>query len=446
MVNAYCHWIPAFAGMTKPQAQEDSRRACKAGNRDRSGDEGVEGDGGMKAEARKGNGDWPRIRLDECCEIVAGATPSTSVAAFWDGSICWATPKDLSHLEGAYISDTPRKLSRAGFESCAATMLPEGSVLFSSRAPIGHVAVNIVPMATNQGFKSFVPKPDYVEAKFLYWWLKTNRSYLESLGNGATFKEVSKAVVSRIEISLPPLPEQRRIAEVLDRAEALRAKRRASLAQLDTLTQSIFLDMFGDPARNPKGWPIRKISDLLDSASYGTSVKSGTTGEFPVLRMNNITRTGEMDFTDLKYMELEERQCERYLVRAGDVLFNRTNSADLVGKTGIFRESISMAYAGYLIRLRTNCDNNPEYLSAFLNTGYSKRLLRGMCKSIIGMANINATELQGIKIPQPPLSLQRKFARRIQAVVQLKATHRASLVELDVLFASLQNRAFRGEL
>lgn len=388
---------------------------------------------------------WRKVRLGECCEIVSGATPSTSNADCWDGDICWATPKDLSGLEGHYISDTPRKLTEAGLASCSATMLPPNSVLFSSRAPIGHVAINTVPMATNQGFKSLVPGSEVV-AKFLFHWLRANRSFLEGLGVGATFKEVSKAVVDKVEIPLPPIAEQRRIAAILDQADALRTKRREALAQLDRLAQSIFVEMFGDPAANPKGWPVSRIGDLLESASYGTSEKSDTSGQFPVLRMNNITRTGEMDFTDLKYMDLDASEHERYLVKAGDVLFNRTNSAELVGKTGIFREAEPMAYAGYLVRLRTNADNDPEYLAAFMNTPYTKRVLRGMCKSIIGMANINATEVQGIKIAQPPLELQVQFRNRIGSLNQVKTSHRAMLSELDGLFSSLQHRAFRGEL
>ena len=265
-------------------------------------------------------------------------------------------------------------------------------------------------------------------------------------GVGGSLLRARPAHVAKIAIPLPTLAEQRRIAEVLVRAEELRAKRRAAIAQLDSLTQSIFLDLFGNPATNPKGWPIRRIGDLLESASYGTSEKSAAIGEFPVLRMNNITRTGAMDLSDLKFMDLEARDHDRYLVRAGDVLFNRTNSPELVGKTTIFRESKPMAYAGYLIRLRTNQENDPEYLSAFLNTGYAKRMLRGMCKSIIGMANINAKEVQAMKIPQTPLKLQREFARRVTAVEKLKTAHRASLAELDALFATLQHRAFRGEL
>ncbi|MEG4595358.1 restriction endonuclease subunit S [Microcoleus sp. F8_C2] len=293
-----------------------------------------------------------------------------------------------------------------------------------------------------------IVRPDRkaLDAKFAHHWVNSTRTRYElrDLVNGI---HLYPKDVARLQIPLPPLEEQKRIAEILDRAEELRSKRREAIAQLDTLIKAIFLEMFGNPVTNPKGFTIRKIKDLLESASYGTSEKSSSEGEFPVLRMNNITRSGEIDLTDLKYMDLADSQKERYLVRSGDVLFNRTNSAELVGKTAIIRNiSSPMAFAGYLVRLRVNKENDPEYLSAFLNTDYSKRVLRGMCKSIIGMANINASEVQTIKIAQPPLHLQQEFARRVEAVEKLKAAHRASLSELDALFASLQHRAFRGEL
>lgn len=272
------------------------------------------------------------------------------------------------------------------------------------------------------------------------------RRFIKSRAKTSTMTTIDQGGISAIPVPLPPLPEQRRIAAILDKADALRTKRREALAQLDRLAQSIFVEMFGDPATNPKGWPVSRIGDLLESASYGTSEKSDTSGQFPVLRMNNITRTGEMDFTDLKYMDLDASEHERYLVKAGDVLFNRTNSAELVGKTSIYREAEPMAYAGYLVRLRTNADNDPEYLAAFMNTPYTKRVLRGMCKSIIGMANINATEVQNIKIAQPPLELQVQFRERIESLNQVKTSHRAMLAELDGLFSSIQHRAFRGEL
>jgi type I restriction enzyme S subunit len=148
--------------------------------------------------------------------------------------------------------------------------------------------VNTVPMATNQGFKSFVPKRD-TDAKFLYWWLRSNRAYLERLGNGATFKEVSKGVVSRIEISLPPLAEQLRIADVLDRAEALRAKRRASLVQLDSLTQSLFLDLFSDPVSNPRNWPQENLETFFHFKTGKLDSNAAvTSGRYPFFTCSRV--------------------------------------------------------------------------------------------------------------------------------------------------------------
>jgi type I restriction enzyme S subunit len=133
-------------------------------------------------------------------------------------------------------------------------------------------------------------------------------------------------------------------------------------------------------------------------------------------------------------------------VREGDILFNRTNSPDLVGKTAVFRHSEPMAYAGYLVRLRVNQEATSEFISAFLNSRYGKATLRGMCKSIIGMANINATEVQTIRIPKPPVELQRTFARLVIEMESHTRRQLSSEASMDAQFASLQHRAFRGEL
>ncbi|MEZ5325219.1 MAG: restriction endonuclease subunit S [Verrucomicrobiales bacterium] len=198
---------------------------------------------------------WPKVSIASVCNIVSGATPKTSNPAFWDGDIPWTTPKDLSERSGKHLSDTPRKITPSGFASCSSRMLPVHSVLFSSRAPIGLVAINTMPVCTNQGFKSMVPKNGKIVADFLYWWLRIHRASIERLGRGATFKEVSKKIVEEIQIPLPPLEKQKRIAAILDAAEGLRAKRRESLARLDTLLQSTFLDLFGDPVTNPNALP-----------------------------------------------------------------------------------------------------------------------------------------------------------------------------------------------
>ncbi len=289
---------------------------------------------------------------------------------------------------------------------------------------------------------------EILDPAYLSYWLRyqfqcgTFKGLCRQWVNQATVRRDS---LLQLLIPLAPLAHQRKAAKMLDQVDELRAKRRQAIALLDDLNQSIFIDIFGHPATNPKGWPIRTIDDLVESATYGTGQKAATTGDLPVLRMGNITSSGRVDLSDLKYMQ-RVAIGDRYLVHPGDILFNRTNSADLVGKTAVYRDGPPVAYAGYLVRVRTNHNGQPEYLSAFLNSGYGKRVLRGMCKSIVGMANINARELKKIRIPAPPVNLQEEFARRIQGIENIRSSHEAQLLKLDELFNSLQQRAFRGEL
>ena len=152
---------------------------------------------------------WPIKRIGEVCDIVSGTTPRTERPEFWGGGIPWATPKDLSEFDGWSLDRTARTLTEEGLASCSAAMVPEGSVLLSSRAPIGLVAVAGMPMCTNQGFKNLVCGPD-VDPWYLFGWCRIRTTYLQSLGRGATFKEISKRIVESIELPLPPMQRQRR--------------------------------------------------------------------------------------------------------------------------------------------------------------------------------------------------------------------------------------------
>ncbi|MGC1550459.1 MAG: restriction endonuclease subunit S [Rhodanobacter sp.] len=264
-------------------------------------------------------------------------------------------------------------------------------------------------------------------------------------GVGGSLLRARPAQVAKIKIPLPPLPEQRRIAAILDKADALRAKRREAIVKLDQLLQSVFLEMFGDPVTNPKGWPMGRIRDLLESAKYGSSEKAALQGDVPILRMNNLTYGGEMDLTNLKYISTDGSM-EKYTVRPGDILFNRTNSKELVGKTAVYDGPTPMAYAGYLVRARTLKEHVPEYIASFLNSSSGKAILRAMCKSIVGMANINAQEFQEISIPIPPSQLQYQFQLCTLTIRRKKKALDQQLSRMDSLFHSLQQHAFAGTL
>lgn len=390
---------------------------------------------------------WPRVPLGVCCEIVSGATPSTSNRAFWGGDICWATPKDLSDLDGSYISETPRKLTRAGLENCAANVLPAGSVLFSSRAPIGHVAINTVPMATNQGFKSFVPDTQRVQAKYLLHWLRTNRPYLESLGNGATFKEVSKATVARVELPLPPLKAQARIAAILDRADALRAKRRAGLAHLSTLAATTFTEMFGDPGSNPKGFPVQQLSTLVrggDTINYGVVQPGPDLHEgVPLIRVADLV-DGSVAVASLKRIAPAiEGQYKRSRLRGDEILVSCVGS---VGQIAMANEQIrgfNIARAVARIPLADNVSR--LYIAAYLRTDFVQRYFVNELRTV-SQPTLNIKQLSETPVLLPAAELQRMFEERITAIGNVATAQGASLRQFDALFASVQHRAFRGEL
>jgi len=277
-----------------------------------------------------------------------------------------------------------------------------------------------------------------------------NRKYrhtISSLAAGANINNLKNEHINDLDFPDLPLPEQKRIAEILDLADEARRNRRENLKLYDDLIRSLFLQTFGDPVSNPMGWAEGTIRDLVTEAKYGTSEKSHlTTGKYPVLRMGNITYEGNWDFSDLKYMDLDDNELDKYLVHKGDLLFNRTNSRELVGKTAVYREDKPMAYAGYLIRVRPNEHANIEYIAAYLNSAWAKHYLRDKCKSIVGMANINAQELQNIPIPKPPVKIQHQFAVKVTEINAQKAREQALYKQHDDLFNSLLQRAFKGDL
>ena len=268
-------------------------------------------------------------------------------------------------------------------------------------------------------------------------------------------RRVPENFLAGLSVPLPPLPEQRRIAEILDKADALRAKRRAALSQLDTLTQSIFLDMFGDPATNPKGWPMRTLDELGAEFRYGTSVKSSTIGK-PTLRIPNVIG-GSIDLSDLKLVPVTDEEFERLRLRDGDFLFVRTNgNPDFVGRCALFDsrqvlllglEVHQFIYASYLIRARIPHDEvEPVFLRDYLLGAEGRRRLRHAVRH--QPANTTSTRRALAQLPFrcPPTSCSRSLPSESRPSNEFVPYHRTAIGEIDALFASLQHRAFRGEL
>ena len=324
-------------------------------------------------------------------------------------------------------------------------------VMASSGATWGKTAVvdhTHLPLCLNTSTIRFRSLDENILSRnYLLWFLKSSK-FLEQISRlitGSAQPNFGSSHLSQIIIEFPDLQTQKQIASILEDADRARQQRKSANELTEQFLQSSFLHLFGDPVMNEKGWQVVKIRDIATEAKYGTSKPAQPDGQYPYLRMNNITYSGKWDFSDLKFISLEESEKDKYLLKRDDLVFNRTNSKELVGKTAVYKRNEEMAIAGYLIRVRLNEKALPEYVSAYLNSSYGKELLKSMCKNIIGMANINAQELQNISLPLPPLSLQQQFASLVADTEILRQKQLECERELEHLFQALLQQYFSSE-
>lgn len=248
--------------------------------------------------------------------------------------------------------------------------------------------------------------------------------------------------VSRFEVKDRTIEEQKSICEKLGMICEIIKLQEEQLINLDNLIKSRFVEMFGEYPANPRRWKVGTIKEVVADVRYGSSRPAVDGGKYPYLRMNNITYSGELDLTDIKRINVPESELEKCTVRRGDVLFNRTNSKELVGKTCVYNQDEMMVLAGFVIRVRVNERVLPDFLSTFLNTDFSKKMLSGMCKAAIGQANINAREMQNIGIYIPPVELQRQFVQFKEQTTKLKLEIQKSLDETQTLMDALMQEYF----
>ena len=390
------------------------------------------------------NGEWKTVRLSDFCRTGTGGTPSRSnLERYYEGgTIPWVKSGELRE---SVINETEEHVTEAALRETNVKLVPAGALLLAMYgATVGRLGILGVEATTNQAVCHIVPDPKAAEVRFLFHALSNQVANLVARGVGGAQPNISQGIIKDLKLALPPLAEQRLIAEVLDRAEALRAKRRAALAQLDSLTQSLFLDLFGDHKTILESWPTKKLGELLDfltSGSRGWAEYYANSGDL-FLRIQNVRRD-ELVLEDVAYVNAPDTaEAKRTKVQPGDVLLSIT--ADL-GRTAAVPEGIGTAFINqHLSILRTKA-LVPRFLSAYFACPVGQRQVLGRNRQAV-KAGLNFDDIRSFIVPLPPIPLQREFARRVTAVEALKTAQRASLAELDALFATLQHRAFRGEL
>lgn len=374
---------------------------------------------------------WTYKKLGEVCEVVSGSTPKTNVPEFWGNGHYWITPAEIDDAT-VYINKTERQITDAAIDKTHLQLLPIGTVLLSSRAPIGKVAITDTEMYCNQGFKNCICS-DAIYNKFLFFFLKYKKNYLNSLGRGATFKEISKSIVEKVAIPLPPLSEQQSIVAELDKINELISLKKAQLSDLDRLAQSIFYDMFGDPIVNEKGWEVKKLGEVTEPTIGLTykpdNVTSDGTGTI-VLRSSNI-QDSKLDFEDVVRVNMLIK--DNKYVKDGDILMcSRNGSFRLVGKVAMIHAlSERMSYGAFMTIIRS--EYNPYLFGYFKTSAFREYLIQGKTTTV---NQITVQMLKEIKLPLPPLPLQQEFAKRIELIEQQKAQISSTIKDLETLLAS----------
>lgn len=439
---------------------------------------------------------WRIVTTGEIAEVVGGGTPKTSVDGNFteEGGHPWLTPADLTGYSEKYISRGRRNLTDQGLKASSARYMHAGSVLFSSRAPIGYVAIATNPVTTSQGFRSLVPG-DEVEPEYLYYALKLLRSEAEQLASGTTFPEISGTNVKKLRFPLAPRETQHKVVDLLDHTVssttsatghlaaarlAIERFRRSVLASAcsgrltadwreanpDTNSVSDALNEIrsGKKARKqkeqavslplpdlPDSYVLSSVGDCAVMVEYGTSQKcvADPTVGVPVLRMGNI-QDGKLDFSDLKYCSVDD-EIEGLMLDPGDLLFNRTNSPELVGKSAVYRAEVPVSFASYLIRVRFDSRAAlPEFINYWLNSAWGRAWAQLAKTDGVSQSNINGSKLALMPVPLPPIDEQAVIVERASRML-LSADAIQSRVEsassaVDRSSQAVLAKAFRGQL
>lgn len=386
---------------------------------------------------------WPEVALGDLAEIMMGqAPPGHSYNNLGDGVGLIAGAGDFgpSGLHPKKYTTSPTRLSAAG------------DIVLSIRATIGPKVWSDGVYCLGRGVASLRPRP-LLDRSYLWHCLSTSEQALAQKGRGATFLQVNSADLAGLRIPLPPIEEQRRIAAVLDQADELRAKRRGSLALMDSLNEAMFFDMFGDPVSNPRGFDRFHLGELLDRIDSGKSPqclsRPAKNGEWGVLKLGAVS-WGVYDEGENKALPEGVMPQTRDEVRRDDLLFARKNTRELVGACSLVHQTRSRLLLSDLVFrlvLREGAAVVPEYLHRLLSVPSKRRQIQLLAGGSAGsMPNISKSRLLRLEVEIPPLAEQRAFVSRLAAAREVRRKAASSLELLNSSFSSLQQRAFAGNL
>lgn len=428
---------------------------------------------------------FPLIPIGKAATVVSGGTPSTRNPNYWEGDTVWVTPKDLGKPRNLEINDSERKITQEGLDRSSARLLPIGTILLSSRAPIGHLGITAVPLATNQGFKNIICNDEQLYNRFLFHMLRANIEELQAQGRGNTFTEIPARTVKEFEIAFPPLNIQKAVASFLDTLywrlygkqiefpylpeciseqqrivakieqlaakveEACSIKAQAEL-NINALASACSAKFF---ETDKVKWPFLKLQDITERITKGESPswQGFAYQEFgPIFVRSQNVLWGKFDLQDVEHISIDfHAKLLRSQLRPNDVLINLVGAS--IGRTCVVPNSINEANINQAVAVITpqKDELDSSYLMRFLLSPTTQEIIHGG-KVETARPNISLRDLARLHIPLPPLEEQCRivaYLDNLQAKVDsLKHHQTQTQTELDALLPSILDKAFRGEL
>ena len=384
-----------------------------------------------------------KYKLGDICEIVSGSTPKTSIPEYWDGDKKWITPAEINE-ESYIITDSARKLTELGVKKTGLSPFPEGTVILSSRAPIGKVAIAGCEMYCNQGFKNLICS-EKINNRYLYWFLKGNTEFLNSLGRGATFKEVSKQIVSNIEINVPSIAQQEQAAIQLETANAIIRFRKQQLQKLDELVKARFVEMFGMPGTDVFGWglvPLGSACNINPKKIHDSRLDSST--EVSFVPMSAVTERGEIDATAIK--EYDEVKTGFTYFAENDVLFAKITPCMENGKGAVaksLRNGIGFGSTEFHVLRPIVGKTDPYWIYTLTAFSQFRMDASNNMTGSAGQRRVPASFLENYRVSLPPIALQEQFAAFVEQTNKSKAAVEKASDEARSLFDCLMQEYFK---
>lgn len=384
------------------------------------------------------------LRLEDFCDIQSGGTPRRGVSEYYGGDIPWVKICDMD-VVGGLVVQTEETITREGLKSINNRLFPKGTILLAMYGSVGKVAMAGRELSTNQAILGItIKEKERLEGRYLMRWLSSLQPKLLQRARGVTLKNISAEIVRELRIPVPPLNEQRRIAAILDKADEIRLKRRETERMWNKFLYSAFLELFGEPVSNSKGWSeqrLSEISDIQSGIAKGKDLRGKITQPVPYMRVANV-QDGHIILDEVKSIEVLPSDVQRLRLLPGDVLLTEGGDPDKLGRGAVWRGEIDPCiHQNHIFRVRPDIKKVlPDYLSMLIGSARGKRYFLRAAKQTTGIATINRSQLDSLPVPVPPMALQVKFAGMVDKYREAESRLDKLRTSAEELFSALQGR------